>query len=59
MVTQQIMLEKIPIISSSRKKKKGEKKKKKKKAQESNSSVSLQKFFRCEIVLGCNGPISL
>lgn len=57
MVTQQIMLEKIPIISSSRKKKKG--KKKEKKAQESNSSVSLQKFFRCEIVLGCNGPISL
>jgi len=29
MVTQQIMLEKIPIISSSRKKKKGKKKKKK------------------------------
>lgn len=57
MVTQQIMLEKIPIISSSRKKKKG--KKKEKKAQESNSSVSLQKFFRCEIVLGRNGPISL
>lgn len=56
MVTQQIMLEKIPIISSSRKKKKG--KKKEKKAQESNSSVSLQKFFRCEIVLGRNGPIS-